>query len=98
MVSSFYEKRKNHIDERLQDLEISFQELEQEYLCTFLSDKSNEVVLSSPFQKVETSMSTSPVEEKSLISQFLSTPCRVEKTAKDCSLSAKLSNPEKTSD
>ena len=66
---------KNHIDERLQDLEISFQELEQEYLRPFLSDKSNKIVLSSASQEIETSRPTSPAEEKKLISQFLSTPC-----------------------
>jgi hypothetical protein len=66
---------KNHIDEHLQDLEISFQELEQEYLRPFFSDKSNEVDLSSASQEIKTSRPTSPIEEKRLISQFLSTSC-----------------------
>ena len=66
---------KNHLDERLLNLEISFQELEQEYLRPFLSDKPNEIVLSSAPQEIEASSPTSPAEEKRLISQFLSTPC-----------------------
>ena len=92
-------RRKNDIDKRLQNLEISFQELEQEYLKPFFPDKSNEAVLSSVFQEREALRPTSPAEEKGIVSQFLSTPfhARVEKTAKDCSLSAKLLNPEKTS-
>lgn len=68
-------KGKNHIDERLQDLEVSFQELEQEYLRPFLSDESDKIVLSSASQETDTLRPTSPAEEKRLISQFLSTPC-----------------------
>jgi hypothetical protein len=68
-------REKKHIDERIQDLEISFQELEKEYLKPFLSEKSNEVVLSSVSHEIETSRSTCPAEEKRIVSQFLSTPC-----------------------
>ncbi len=74
MVSFFYENRKNHIDEHIQNLEISFQELEKEYLKPFLSDKTNEAVLSSVPKEIESSRSTCPAEEKRLVSQFLSTP------------------------
>ncbi len=68
-------RRKNDIDKRLQNLEISFQELEQEYLKPFFPDKSNEAVLSSVFQEREALRPTSPAEEKGIVSQFLSTPC-----------------------
>lgn len=65
----------NIIDERIQYLEISFQELEQEYLKPFLSDKSHKTALSFVSQETTTSRPTSPAEEKRIVSKFLSTPC-----------------------